>query len=261
MKKKKPVVHKRKPTLRRTPQSEFMVKIVAIGLGMVVVLFAHNQFTPSKGEFLGVSTFMAQSTSPTTAPTRDTDVEPLPRIKIYTRDSKLVMKQLDADDNETELDSKRMKQVEDQLSTNHIIVTPISDHMLSIQRGNVATQTELPLIIDESDYSYTLETSTGRTMVTHLPNDVIQDLINSQVLDFVQTSENTDPSGSVRLVIKLKQDDSGSAIFEVRGKRRKKLFGFIPVYIEKTVTVSSQSGELLKEDLNFSNKLLNFFSI
>lgn len=93
-----------------------------------------------------------------------------------------------------------------------------------------------------------VETSAGEVEVESNPEDAINNLVNSGLLD--------NPSS-----FEAKTNDKNKIEFEIQGTKSKKFLGIVDVVIPKILTVSSETGEVVSTNQNIWSKLLNLLSI
>lgn len=76
-----------------------------------------------------------------------------------------------------------------------------------------------------------------------------------------EPSPTPPPSENVDNVVILTADQDGTLVYEIQGSKNKKLIGFIPVEIQRTAIVSAETGELIKIQEDFKNRLLDLLSV
>jgi len=91
-----------------------------------------------------------------------------------------------------------------------------------------------------------VETESGKIEVKNSPEDTISDLMEDGVID-------------VPVAIEAKSNRE-KVEFEVQGADSKKFLGIFNVVIPKTLTVSSETGEVLSTNQNFWSRILSLLS-
>lgn len=93
-----------------------------------------------------------------------------------------------------------------------------------------------------------IETAAGEVEVSNSPEDVVSDLVENGLFD--------DP-----ISIEVKENENEKVEFEVQGTDSKKFLGIINVIIPKTITVSSETGEVVSTNQNIWSRILSLLSI
>lgn len=134
-------------------------------------------------------------------------------LKVVQKDNQLFRIKTSSESAETELDFESE-----------------GEHFKFTANG-VTALTQLPISIDEETSSLVVTTPAGERIVTVLPDEALQILRNSLLVNSVE---------KIQLV-----QNGEKLTFKVNGKKQGKLFGFIPVSAEVESEVDAETGEAL----------------
>lgn len=170
-------------------------------------------------------------------------------VKLEISDDKLKIKSKDADGNEIELEQKdALKKVNDSLETEGVEIEHATESgEFHIKNGQVTAKTELPISVDPSTKTVSVTTPGGTKEVAVLPNAAVESLLTTNTLD----KQNNE----IELV-----NVNNDPTFKIAGIDDKKLFGIIPVALNKTVFVSASTGKITKTEESFFNSFLDIIS-
>lgn len=134
-----------------------------------------------------------------------------------------------------------------------------------VERLNTQALTDLPLSVNLVTNELTVTTPAGERTVTVLPDQAVQNMLAANVIDRIggpAVAELLQQSSIETLdnVITL-AEQNGVPVYEIAGTKQQRLFGFIPVTVQLTVTVSAETGEVLDTDQSFVDSVINFFAI
>jgi len=179
-----------------------------------------------------------------------------PILPEETTDTPEIVKNIKAIPQET------VEEVKEGLERDNRVDVIIDDVEVTIKKVNGAVefddgtkvQTEEKLTIEEGKISVEIENTLGGTSkdveIKILPSKVANDLKDDLVLNEVETVE-----------LKISE---GAPYYEVKGKKKTKLFGFIPISRDVTIEIDATSGKELKhaeEQGFFGNWLGNLFGL
>ncbi len=178
------------------------------------------------------------------------------KIEIENETEGLKLKTKDETGTETELAGEAIDQINNEFEQETgVRVERTQDNKFIIRKGTVEAESSFPVAIDLSTRTLSIQTPSGEKILTVLPDQAVQNLINRNILDRVQTNQLT--SQNQRVILAQLNDQPA---FEVKGADDKKLFGFLPVTFIKTIFVSSQTGQVLKTQESFTDRFVEFFS-
>lgn len=116
-----------------------------------------------------------------------------------------------------------------------------------IEKGNVKVKTNLPISIQTDTKQLSIVTPTGTKTITTLPDE----------------AKNTvESSGFARQVvgdITLEQDGE-DVVFRMNTVNTKRMFGLLPVQVNREVEVSATTGQITGTTQSFGQRLLDLFS-
>ena len=133
-----------------------------------------------------------------------------------------------------------------------------------IERLNTQALTDLPLSVDLETNELTVTTSAGERTVTVLPDQIVQNILAANIVDQIGGQELASlvRQGGIETldqVIRLSQQ-SGVPVYEARGIKQHRLFGFFSVTTDVTVIVSAETGEVLDTNQSFLDSVIDVFS-
>lgn len=188
------------------------------------------------------------------------------------------------DDDSVELDEPE-NEVEDNDESEIEDVKIATDGGSFKVRGNhFGAKSHFPVSVNPATNELTITTPAGTKVVTVLPDKAVQNILTKGVLskigDTASSSakpedgdETSSESGEFSVSapaevalgtaetqnIELTTKDA-KPVYKVKGVKNKKFLGFIAVSVEKTVTVSADTGEITDTNTSFFNTILNFLS-
>ncbi len=93
-----------------------------------------------------------------------------------------------------------------------------------------------------------IETASGEVEVENNPEDTVNDLVENGLIDNPTT-------------IEVKENEREKVEFEIQGTDSKKFLGIFKVVIPKTITVSSETGEVVSTNQNVWSRIISLLSI
>ena len=159
-------------------------------------------------------------------------------------------------ENEIQSKSDGLDKINEALKDKDVKVSSTSGDGFSIESGQIHAETHFPLSVDPTTHTLTVTTPTGTKEVTVLPDQAVQNLLQHQILSTINQSSG---SGTTTNTISLTQVNN-QPVFAVPGQSDKKLLGLFPVSFDKTVFVSTQTGQVIQTQENFISKLLETLS-
>lgn len=186
------------------------------------------------------------------------------KTRLEIRDDRVVIKAEQEDGTEVELADDTLLKIEERLNKSDIKVATASADSFLIQRGNAGAVTQFPLSIDLATNTLSVTTPTGTREVAILPDQAIQNLIATNivnrlggpaVVDQFQAGNLT----SIGQLITLGQQND-VPVYEINGISDQRLLGFIPVAITRNVTVSAETGQVVSTQESFFNRVIDLLS-
>lgn len=108
-----------------------------------------------------------------------------------------------------------------------------------------------PLSVDPETDELVATTSDGSKVVSMLPDDVFDKLVEESIID------DGDDNGDVT----LDTNDKNELVYHAKFSKKRKLLGLIPVTTETNAELSADSGEVLSVDISLFNRLLGLLSL
>ena len=173
-------------------------------------------------------------------------------IQISSVGGHLSIRGRDANGNETELNTDSLGKINEGLKGEGLEIATGSGSEFFLRQGTFSAQTHFPLSINPVTGQLTVTTPAGTKDVAVLPDQAVENLIRQKFINIVASS-------SADTGITLGQYASQSA-YMVNGIAQKKLFGLLPVDINKTAYVSTQNGQILNITESFLSRLFDLLS-
>jgi hypothetical protein len=182
-------------------------------------------------------------------------------IELKSEDDKVVVKAKKSDGTEVELEQdETLDKLNEDLTEDDLEIGTSSTNGTTITKGEVEAETHFPLTVDPVTHTLTVTTPAGSKQVTVLPDEAVQNVLQTRLIDTVENEVNSGAdTTSITKKIRLNEVDN-ELTFEIKGIKQKKLLGIIPIAFVKTTFVSAQTGQVLKTDETLINKLLELLS-
>jgi len=176
------------------------------------------------------------------------------KTRLEYRDDRVIIKAEQEDGTEVELEDDTLLKIDERLAKDSIKIASAGGERFFLQRGNMGAVTEFPLSIDLATNTLFVKTPAGEKAVTVLPEQAIQNMIASNVVNRLggqaivdAVSNNT--LTSVEQIITLGEVND-ILVYEINGISDQKLLGFIPIAIDKEIVVSAETGEVVSADVS-----------
>jgi hypothetical protein len=180
-------------------------------------------------------------------------------IHIESEGNNVMVKAKNPDGTELEFEKEdALKQLNESLKEKEVELGENEHSNLTITKGEVEAETELPVSVDPITHELTVTTQSGTKTVTVLPDKAIENLLNAKVLSSIESKASTQ-SGFTTQKATLTEINN-EPVFKVKGVSQKKLLGFIPVAFAKTGFVSATTGQITKTDETLLNRILEVIS-
>lgn len=181
------------------------------------------------------------------------------QVEIKTEDNgSLSFKAKKADGTEVQLETHALDNINEALKENDVEIGTTSARGFSITNKETQAETQFPISVDLANKVLSVSTPNGQKDLTVLPDQAVQNLLNQKIIDRVaQTATST--SGAQLQLVQLRLF-ANNPVFQVQGVDDKKLFGLVPVGVQKTTLVSAQTGQVVNTNMDLVNTILNLFS-
>lgn len=174
-------------------------------------------------------------------------------IEISSEDGKLSIKAKNENGTEVQLQEDSLEKINEALKNEDIEIATTSGRGFLLRKGQFEAETHFPLSINPTTNELTVTTPAGVKIVTVLPDQAVNNLLQKRLIDNVASS-----SASTGIVLGL---FNNQPTFQINGTDDKKLLGLVPVSVYKTSYVSAQTGQVLQVNETFLNQLLDLLSV
>lgn len=141
-------------------------------------------------------------------------------------------------------------EVENELEEDEGIKISTESGKPTITRNKVTASTEFPLSVDATTHQITVNTPEGQKIVTILPDQAIQNMVGASPSAILN---------NLSAPIKLEFKDN-EMVYKLRGEKKFRIFGLIPVSTSATAYVSAQSGNLVEQEQSLLTNLIKLIS-
>lgn len=183
------------------------------------------------------------------------------KTRLEYRGDRVIIKAEQEDGTEVELEDDTLLKIDQRLGANGIKIATAGAEKFVVQRGVAGAVTDFPVSIDLATNTLSVNTPTGQKTLTVLPDQAIQNILAANIVNRIggQAVIDAARSGELTSVSQLATlgVQNGVPIYEINGISDQKLLGLIPVSIEKTVTVSADTGEVVSTQKSFVNSVLD----
>lgn len=187
------------------------------------------------------------------------------KTRLEYRDDRVIIKAEYEDGTEVELADDTIFKITERLDQDNIKIATGGGETMVLQRNKAAAITEFPLSVDLATNTLTITTPAGEKTVTVLPDQAVLNLLAANVITKMgsQPVLDTATSGNLTTVEQVVTlgEENGVPVYEIAGVSEQRLLWFIPVEIEKNVTVSAETGEVLDTDTSFIDRIVDFLSV
>lgn len=189
------------------------------------------------------------------------------KIKYEVRSGQVVTKVEREDGEEVEMEDDELDkledEVEDELEDDGIKISTVSAGQLTFAKNKIAATTKIPLSINIGTRELIITTPAGQKVVTVLPDQAVQNLLATGIIDVVEKSAQSAPLpndiGAVNDVVKF-EIKNGQPVYEIDGLKTYRLLAFIPVSRPVTAVVSSQTGQVVAQEKSFLTNVIDLLS-
>lgn len=182
-------------------------------------------------------------------------------IELKTEDDgSISYKAKQADGTEIQLETHALENINDALKEDDIEIGTTSAKGFSITNKFTKAETEFPVTVNLASKMLSVGTPLGQKDLNVLPNQAVKNAFDQKIIDRVSDKSITGNGDTQLQLVQLRLFEN-KPVFEVQGIDDKKLFGFLPVAIQKTTLISAETGQLVKTNEDIANKLLDIFSL
>jgi len=146
-----------------------------------------------------------------------------------------------------------------------------SDEGITLEKNDIKAKSGFPLSIDVATNELTVTKRDGTTkIVTVLPDAAVANFMRHKKVELLNV-EDTESSTSASIANTDKKDDTekteikliekdNELVYEIKGKKKLKALGFIPVTADTTGYISAETGDVISEDKPILTRILDFIS-
>ncbi len=135
----------------------------------------------------------------------------------------------------------------------------MENNKVLIKSEGVGGLDNFPLFLNEADGNVYVQTPQGDVMLGVMPQAILDKATASDDIDSVEEieieSEPEDDSNE-----ESNEEDAAKLEFRLKTNKTQKLFGVVELEIPSTVYYDTQTGELLRSEQSFLNKILDMLS-
>ncbi|MCL6096495.1 MAG: hypothetical protein M1444_02305 [Patescibacteria group bacterium] len=182
-------------------------------------------------------------------------------LEIKTEDDGSVsVKAKKADGTEIQLETHALDDINDALEEDDIEIGTTSAKGFSITNKETKAETEFPVSVNLASRTLSVDTPLGPKDLTVLPNQAVQNVLGQKIIDRVSENSLSGTSGAQLQLVQLRLF-ANNPVFQVQGIDDKKLFGILPVAVQKTTLVSAETGQIVRTNTDLINTILNLLSV
>lgn len=186
------------------------------------------------------------------------------KVRLERRDDRVVLKVEDESGVESELTENELFSIKERLGDSQIRVATASGDRLVVAAGAVGAATRFPVSVDLNTNALIITTPSGIKTVSVLPDLAVKNIIAANIIDRIGTLSSTETLDLANLenldgVIEL-AEQNGLPIYEIRGISQKRFLGLIPIEVQKTITVSADTGDAIGVTRTPINVILDLLS-
>ena len=177
------------------------------------------------------------------------------KIKYVIENGKVVLKAEDESGEEVEIEDEDLEELEQEIEDSGIKVATESGRIKF--GGNQNAITNFPLSINPTTNELIVTTPAGEKIVTILPDQAIANLLATNIVNVIEASESagTSTAASIELTVR-----DGKVVYEIDGKKKSRLFGFIPVDTKIKAFVSAETGNVVAKQESILSRVVDLLS-
>lgn len=182
------------------------------------------------------------------------------RIKFEIKDGKVEIEtKVKSGEGETELENEAeneaVKEVEAELEKEDVKVATAPGQIALVNK-RAGALTSFPLSVDPTTRQLTVTTPSGSKVVAVLPQQAINNLLASHVMDDVVNEKVENNLASIPQMIKM-EVENGVLGFKVKGTKTHKLLGLIPIKTGVEGFVSAENGQVVETSESLLGRILD----
>ena len=182
------------------------------------------------------------------------------RVKFEVKDGKVEIEtKVKEAENEVELkdeaENEAVDQAEAELEEEDVKIATAPGQIALVNK-RVGALSNFPISIDPTTRQLTVTTPTGTKVVAVLPQQAVDNMLASGVMDFVVGEKVDNELASVPNLVKLEEKD-GVLVYKVKGTKTHRLLGFIPIKTGVEAVVSAENGQVVQSTDSLLGRILN----
>lgn len=189
------------------------------------------------------------------------------KLKYFIVNGQVVLNVENEDGDEVEIEDDELEEleyeVEDELEDDNIRLVPTTGNQLALTQNEIAALTHFPLSINVETKELIITTPKGQKIVTVLPNEAVQNLLATGIINSIQTPPSElatqDQLGALTGVVEIEMRDS-EIVYKIKGKKTHRMLGIIPVTTPVTAFVSTETGLTVAKQQSILTSILDFLS-
>lgn len=190
------------------------------------------------------------------------------KLKYVVENGRVVLKAENEAGKELELEDKEKEKIEDavkhELEAEGVkVVKATQTSTPTFAKNQIAAKTDFPLSIDVTTKQLIVTTPAGQKVVTVLPDQAVQNLLATGVINRVETPPTdttlTNQLGTVSGIVKLTIRNN-ETVYEVNGVKTHRVLGFIPVSTPVKAFVSTETGTPVAQQQSVLTSIIDFLS-
>ncbi|KKQ96529.1 MAG: hypothetical protein A3C27_02200 [Candidatus Levybacteria bacterium RIFCSPHIGHO2_02_FULL_39_36] len=209
------------------------------------------------------------------------------KTRLEIRADRVVLKAEREDGTEEELDDETLDEVKVRLAQSDINIATEGGEVV-IAKRHLGARTQFPLSIDLSTNTLIVTTPAGQKAVAVLPDVAVRNILTKGILSKIGggivspsggLDRGSDATGKAGLVAETEsveeeleepvlladsitlEEEDGELVYKMEGISDQRLFGFIPVLIERTIAVSAETGDVASVRSPLFDRILDIISI
>lgn len=154
-----------------------------------------------------------------------------------------------------ELDEEEIEDIEDEIEDELFeegIEIATSSAGVIIKKNNRRARTQFPLSINPETNELIVTTPSGQKVVTILPDQAVENMLSKNVLSDIGQEDGED---SVEI-----ETRNNELVYRVKGEKKHKFLGFIPLKTAITAFVSAQTGQLSAKEQSLLSQIISRLS-
>ena len=181
------------------------------------------------------------------------------RVKFETKEDKVqIQTKVKNEKNETELEAEAEHNAVDEMNTElekHDVRISTSSGKLAIMNKRAGALSSFPLSVNPTTKELTVTTPSGSKVVTTLPQEAIDNMKASHIIDDLKSEDTTTGLGSAQDLVELKEQD-GVLGYQMKGTKTHKFLGIIPVKTNVEAFVSAENGQVVSSTESLLGRIL-----